>query len=404
LETNNKKPGYAYFISENTQTETKKGKFAILKNGFLFLFKKALLVGIPVMLLCFAINSVIYVDPLHNCYIYISTGNNSAKETSNTIRSSLKILKRADSKMYTTTCKYINIIKDPVTSCSSGVLGCAVNKFTIEVNASKYLSETAMAGVISHEACHLEGFNTNRPTEHTGDKNDQCYNTGWKSEDLASIALTEEQAGVDIGKPIWFKLTQFTRKKFNNPCLALPQNESDKLGTCYFELGQKLNSQTQCLNVKGLVFDYQCWAGVAVKGNDIKLCKDKNLSENKQQLCLSTSARHATSVDFCQGLNKSDSYELDNCIIEIAAGTKNEAMCEQTLWEMSYNKDVCYRAVAINSNNYKLCDKLPYQPYPLDKYNQCYLPIAKRLNDSTICKLFPSGDPMNSCFKEVMSK
>lgn len=133
-------------------------------------------------------------------------------------------------------------------------------------------------------------------------------------------------------------------------------SEEDLIGTCYLNMALKTTDRPTCNKIP-FPARSTCIDSIAFAQNDIDYCSMTEGQWSKSS-CYREFLLNGTSKKVCENIN--DVREKDLCYIYSVQYSKDIGVCEKLITTEHY-KGQCYKGVAIEINNIKLCDKIQNQ-------------------------------------------
>ena len=128
-----------------------------------------------------------------------------------------------------------------------------------------------------------------------------------------------------------------------------------------------------------------CYVNAAGYTGNISLCEDINYAGDLMgKLCYHMVAGNTGDIALCE---KTVPEDVQECYIDVASKTLNVSVCTKFLTEDPL--DICYRGVAVGSNDTSICDMIGDKSG--DLYNYCYGEVAYNLDDPSICGRIPDN-------------
>jgi hypothetical protein len=174
---------------------------------------------------------------------------------------------------------------------------------------------------------------------------------------------------------------------------------SDELsqGICSCEVTVNKNDLTQC--DKGFMGCWWwCYTGIAIKKNDLEICKKFSRSEFDEEDCLTELAVKTDNLEICKKIK--DQYDQEECVAKIAIKRGDVNLCK-TITHFRI-KWTCPIGISVDRDDLEMCQEISKE-IPSDevliKY-ECFEQIAIKRNNPEICGYIERDISRRLCYEE----
>ncbi len=181
-------------------------------------------------------------------------------------------------------------------------------------------------------------------------------------------------------------------------CFGLSDEELDE---CIYRTATENSIYLDCYLLKDDTNVQNCIDYIAENSPDINVCSVASRGLIQRE-CYKEVGIEDNNAEICEIIATSD--ERDDCFYNIAIDLNDSSLCKKIFETKFLKKDECFETIALEKKDVTVCEELYFE----ENYLNCYVEIAKLVEESNICSLMQLGHfrqysiytPESLCYKE----
>lgn len=169
--------------------------------------------------------------------------------------------------------------------------------------------------------------------------------------------------------------------------------------SCIKDLAIKLSDESMChflIDIRRIdsYNIYDCFTNISIKKGVWDPCYDIPMTRDRYTCLVNAANSQGHDSSFCENVN----YHIINhdkfkslCYRLFALAQNNISTCELAFWRNDEKR--CYKDFAVKFNNPSYCHMIDH-----NIMNDCYLIVAKNLNNSLICRYINNTNMKANCY------